>query len=80
MVRALVDVRRSAVSISAWMESIPAAFPVFMALMDSITSSVLGGPVSMFRVLAAGEGMAGSSGSGWFSTSLKCSTQRAASW
>ena len=69
VVRALEDVSRSTFSISAWMESIPAALPVFKALMDFITSSVVGGPISMLRISAAAEGVAGFSGSGWFSTS-----------
>lgn len=61
----------SALSISAQMESIPAEFPFFMALLESLTSASVGGLISISKMSPVAEGLAGSSGSGWLSTSWK---------
>ena len=48
-VRTLVAVLRSAVNISACMESMTGAFPLFITLMAFLTSASVGGLVSMLR-------------------------------
>ena len=52
---------------SAWMESMPAAFPLFEALVAIRTTS-LGGLTSTSRILSVVDGSAGSSSSGQLST------------
>ena len=56
LVRTLVAVLRSTFNISAWMESTPGAFPLFIALMAFLTSASVGGLVSMLRSSVTGGG------------------------
>jgi len=60
--KTLVEVPWSAFSISEWMESMPAAFPLFVTLMARLTSTSVGGLMLMLRTSSDG-GAAGSSGS-----------------
>ena len=73
-----VDVFRSAFSMSAKMELIPAAFPVFKALMAFLTSDFVGGSVLMLKTTSAGGELARTSGSAPLSSSRKCCTNRTA--
>ena len=68
----------SALSSSACRESIPGAFPLFMALIAVFTSSRDGGLMSMPSMSSDGGGFAGSSGSGRLRTSRKCWTHLSA--
>ncbi len=58
-VKTLVEVLRSALSISAWMLSIPQAFLLFEAMMACLTSSSIGGLMSMSKATSAGGGFTG---------------------
>ena len=77
VVKILVDVSRSAFSISACIWSIPQAFPFFRALVADLTSCSLGGLISMSRRSSNCSMWAVTSGSGLLRTSRKCSSQRA---
>ena len=73
-----VDVAMSAFSITARVESMPGALPLFMALVVVLTSASVGGLVLISRTSSGDGGLAGPSGFGRLSTSWKCCTHLAA--
>ena len=75
--RIFVDVSMSTFSISACMESMSAALPLFVALIAVLISTSVGGQALISRTLSAHWGLADSSGSGQLSTSWKCCTHLA---
>lgn len=63
-----VDVRMSALSISAWIASMPYALPLFRVWMATLTSAESGGLVLISRISPVVVMLAGCSGSGRLST------------